>query len=165
MGEDISKEYGKKFRDLLTALKNDENTELREGLLLGKIQPEEFVKYERDQLIPKSLMQLREQSQRKYFQENVQLDSDKPIQVVMKSHKGEETRQLYPSGQSSAVESEPPKTMYVSKEPEINYLEELREKWCIKKLQKRFEERIQNYIICDNETKVQLLDHLEKLKN
>lgn len=60
MGEDITKEYGKKFRDLLTALKNDENTELREGLLLGKILPEEFVKYERDQLMPKSLMELRE---------------------------------------------------------------------------------------------------------
>ena len=29
MGEDISREYGKRFRDLLTALKNDENTELR----------------------------------------------------------------------------------------------------------------------------------------
>ena len=48
MGDDITKEYGKKFRDLLTALKNDENTELREGLLLGKILPEEFVRYERE---------------------------------------------------------------------------------------------------------------------
>ena len=48
MGDDITKEYGKRFRDLLTALKNDENTELREGLLLGKILPEEFVRYERE---------------------------------------------------------------------------------------------------------------------
>ena len=79
MKEDISREYGKRFRDLLTALKNDENTELRLNLLVGKIQPEDFVRFERDQLIPKSLMQLREESQRKYFQENVILDSDKPI--------------------------------------------------------------------------------------
>ena len=36
MDEQISRDYGKKFRDLLTALKNDDNTELREGLLTAK---------------------------------------------------------------------------------------------------------------------------------
>ena len=35
--EQISKEYGKKFRDLLTGLKNDENYKLRSGILLGEI--------------------------------------------------------------------------------------------------------------------------------
>ena len=38
---------------------------------------------------------MREQSQRRYFQENVRIDSDKPVQVVVKSHKGEETFQMY----------------------------------------------------------------------
>jgi predicted transcriptional regulator YdeE len=60
MNEEISKDYGKKFRDLLAALKNDENTELREGLVTGKIKPADFVKFERNQLIPKSLILQRE---------------------------------------------------------------------------------------------------------
>ena len=90
--EEISKDYGKKFRDLLTALKNDENTELREGLVTGRISPADFVKFERNQLIPKSLILQREQSQKKYFQENVIIDSDI---VVIKSAKGEETRQVF----------------------------------------------------------------------
>jgi len=38
---------------------------------------------------------MREQSQRRYFQENVIIDSDKPVQVVVKSHKGEQTFQIY----------------------------------------------------------------------
>ena len=37
--EEITKEYGKRFRDLLTGLKNDENHELRRNLLLGNIKP------------------------------------------------------------------------------------------------------------------------------
>lgn len=48
MEEKISKEYGKKFRDLIAALKNDEHKELREGLVTGNIPSNEFVKYERD---------------------------------------------------------------------------------------------------------------------
>ena len=59
----------------------------------------------------------------------------------MKSHKGEETRELFnPSGNRSTLEAEnelAQETMKMhsfSKKPEINHLEELREKWCIKKL-------------------------------
>lgn len=47
-GEEISKEYGKKFRDLLVGLKNDENVDLRRGLILGTIKPADFVRYEKD---------------------------------------------------------------------------------------------------------------------
>ena len=67
LNEEINKEYGKKFRDLLVGLKNDQNTELRRGLILGSIKPADFVRYEKDQLIPKSLILMREQSQKKYF--------------------------------------------------------------------------------------------------
>ena len=56
MDEQISRDYGKKFRDLLTALKNDDNTELREGLLTGEITPASFVEFGREKLIPKRLM-------------------------------------------------------------------------------------------------------------
>ena len=58
--EEISKDYGKKFRDLLVGLKNDQNTELRRGLILGSIKPADFVRYEKDLLIPKSLILMRE---------------------------------------------------------------------------------------------------------
>lgn len=60
--EEISKEYGKRFRDLLVGLKNDENVELRRGMILGSIKPADFVRYEKDKLIPKSLVMMREQS-------------------------------------------------------------------------------------------------------
>lgn len=59
MDEQISRDYGKKFRDLLTALKNDDNTELREGLLTGEITPTFFVDFGREKLIPKRLMMQR----------------------------------------------------------------------------------------------------------
>lgn len=60
MTEEISKAYGGKFRDLLTSLKNDENTHLRLGLLCGDIMPQDFVRYTKEKLIPKSLIEMRE---------------------------------------------------------------------------------------------------------
>ena len=41
--DEITKDYGKRFRDLLVGLKNDENNQLRKELITGKIRPEEFV--------------------------------------------------------------------------------------------------------------------------
>ena len=48
MNDEISKAYGTKFRDLLAALKNDENTHLRVGLLIGDIKPADFVRYTKE---------------------------------------------------------------------------------------------------------------------
>ena len=62
MNDEINKEYGKKFRDLLTGLKNDENIQLRTGLLSGNTKPEDFVSFDRVQLLPKSLIEMREKS-------------------------------------------------------------------------------------------------------
>lgn len=56
MKEEISRDYGKKFRDLLAALKNDDNSNLREGLLTGSVTPADFVEFGREKLIPKRLM-------------------------------------------------------------------------------------------------------------
>ena len=56
MKEEISRDYGKKFRDLLAALKNDDNTDLREGILSGSITPADFVEFGREKLISKRLM-------------------------------------------------------------------------------------------------------------
>ena len=65
--------------------------QLRRGLLLGEIKPVDFASYAKELLIPASFKEMREKSQKKYFEENVNIASDKPILAVMKSHKGEET--------------------------------------------------------------------------
>ena len=43
--EEINREYGKRFRDLQSALKNEENVRMRLGVLTGDTAPEEFVKF------------------------------------------------------------------------------------------------------------------------
>ena len=78
MKEEISSDYGKKFRDLLTALKNDQNVELREGLLTGSITSNDFVEFGREKLIPKKFLLQRDQAQKKFFEDNVFINSDKP---------------------------------------------------------------------------------------
>ena len=78
----------------------------------------------------------------------------------MKSHKGEETRQLFPAGQIQPSDLEDPKASFISKQPETDFLEDLKDKWCTKKLQKRFEERINSYIICNPDTRADLLSHI-----
>lgn len=194
MKEEISKAYGGKFRDLLASLKNDENTHLRLGLLNGDIKPQDFVRYSKEKLIPRSLIEMREKSQRRYFQENVRIDSDKPVQVVVKSHKGEETFQMYDRNEGKFLNdsenmdkpllgdnsqndkvhdphNNPNKSLAQdarsdagdhSKE-HLSELDELRQKWSLDALQKRFTERIDNHITCNQETKSQLKDYLEKL--
>ena len=61
--EEITKEYSRKFRDLLVGLKNDLNTELRLHLLTGKVTPTVFVKFEKDELLPKAVLARREEQQ------------------------------------------------------------------------------------------------------
>jgi hypothetical protein len=58
--EVIDREYGKRFRDLLVGLKNDENQELRSNLVTGKVKPNEFVDFDKDKLCPQSLIDKRE---------------------------------------------------------------------------------------------------------
>ena len=73
--EQISKEYSKVFRDLLVGLKNDENTQIRRDLIVGTLSAADFVNIDKNKLIPASLKLMREQSQKKYFQQNMLLDN------------------------------------------------------------------------------------------
>jgi hypothetical protein len=43
--DEISKEYTRKFRDLLVGLKNDKNRELRLNLVTGEILPSDFAQF------------------------------------------------------------------------------------------------------------------------
>lgn len=102
----ISKEYGKRFRDLLVGLKNDENQDLRFQLLTGAAKPQDFIDFDKDQLAPRSLIEQREKSQQMYFNENVLKTGNMAHQIVFKNHKGEEIRDLYP--QDDKIEPFPP---------------------------------------------------------
>lgn len=59
-GDSITKDYGKKFRDLTTGLRHELNKHIRQELLHGELQPVDFVKYDRTQLMPKQLVEKRE---------------------------------------------------------------------------------------------------------
>ncbi|CDW83551.1 transcription elongation factor s- [Stylonychia lemnae] len=90
--ESVSKDYSSKYRQLYTALKNDENFELRFQILSGDIDPVKVTELSSQQLAPKSLQERVELQKKKYFEEQTIVND--PIQLIVKSHKGDEIMQL-----------------------------------------------------------------------
>ena len=75
----------------------------------------------------------------------------------MKSHKGEDIIQLF-DAKDQVVLSQDAKETELQKQDstkvrKLTEIEELQEKWNFEHLQKRFEERIDNHIKCNEETK------------
>lgn len=52
------------------------------------------------------MRELRDQKQRKYFQENVIVQTDKPAQVILKTKKGFETVQLFDRETGARIQEE-----------------------------------------------------------
>ena len=52
----ISAIYGKRYRDLLVGLKNQENELLRLSLITGGVKAHEFIEFDKDKLAPRSLL-------------------------------------------------------------------------------------------------------------
>ena len=80
-----SKEYSSKYRQLQTALRNDDNYELRLKVLTGEIDPMKLPEMTQEQLAPKSLQERMEQQKKKFFEEQVIVND--PLQIIVKSHK------------------------------------------------------------------------------
>lgn len=89
------------------------------------------------------------------------ISSDKPVTVVMKSHKGEDVIQLFDAAKDQIVMSqerhEPelakPDKMDKKTDPAMTEIQELKEKWNFNNLQRRFMERIENHIKYNENTK------------
>ena len=77
---------------------------MRLDLLVGKTQASEFIHFTGKQLVPKSLLEKRERRQQEYFKENVIIHDSTDVQVVYKTHKGEEAR-AHPLYQTEASET------------------------------------------------------------
>eukprot|EP00347_Sterkiella_histriomuscorum_P015578 403356500 len=90
--ESISKEYSSKYRQLHTALRNDENYELRLKILMGEIEPSQVPDLSVNDLASKIQQEKKEMQQKKFFEEQVVVNE--PLQIIVRSHKGSEILQL-----------------------------------------------------------------------
>jgi hypothetical protein len=85
-GKEITREYGRKFRQLQTSLRNDQNAELRSQLLKESINAIELTQMTPDQLAPKSKQEQIEESKKFFFEQRV-LPKDEGM-VIMKTSAG-----------------------------------------------------------------------------
>jgi hypothetical protein len=65
---------------------------LRYGLLTGELDPVKVTEMTPQQLAPKSLQEKMEQQKKRFFEEQVIMND--PMQLIVKSHKGDEIVQL-----------------------------------------------------------------------
>lgn len=84
----LNKEYGRKFRQLQTSLRNDENFELRLQLLSGQIDPLKVHELTNEQLVPPSRKEKIEQSKRRYFEQAVFLPDKDDMKKIIKTTQG-----------------------------------------------------------------------------
>lgn len=77
---------------------------------------------------------------------------------------GENSQNEVPHDGSSQKVTQGPKTDGKKEEEEqLSELDELRQKWSISNLEKRFKQRIENHITCNQKTKQHLNEYLLKL--
>ena len=67
--ESISKDYSKKYRLLQSSLNNHENYELRLNIIADVTDPFTLTKLNYEDLAPKSVLEKKEQSRKKFFDE------------------------------------------------------------------------------------------------
>lgn len=53
---------------------------------MGDIEPEEFVKLDREKLVPTAILEAREQNREKHFQDSIVVRDNMPM--LLKTHKG-----------------------------------------------------------------------------
>jgi hypothetical protein len=91
----LNKEYGRKFRQLQTSLRNDENFELRLQLLSAQIDPLKVHELTNEQLLPPSRKHQIEQSKRRYFEQAVFLPDKEDMKKIIKTTQGLEYISTY----------------------------------------------------------------------
>lgn len=79
----------------MTALKNEENHELRVAVLSGAIEPAKLVVLSQTQLATRKMQELQEQQKQKFFKEQVIINE--PVPLISKSKKGEEVLLIRPN--------------------------------------------------------------------
>ena len=79
----------------MTALKNDENHELRLSVLSGAVEPGRLVVLSQTQLATRKMQELQEQQKQKFFKEQVIINE--PVPLISKSKKGEEVLLIRPN--------------------------------------------------------------------
>lgn len=84
---EISKDYGRKFRQLQTSLRNEENYELRLQILNREMDALTLTKLSNEQLVPRSRKEKMEQSKKQFFEEHVRLESDE-LKGIVKTDQG-----------------------------------------------------------------------------
>ena len=87
---EVSREYGRKFRQLQASIRNDENDGLRHQLLIGKIEPVAITTLTPEQLAPKRRQEENELIKRKNFEQKIKIDDEDNVSggLVVKTSQG-----------------------------------------------------------------------------
>ena len=73
---EISREYGRKFRQLQASLRNEDNSTLRFQLLTGEIEPISMVSLSADDLAPKARKDQIENIKKDHFDQRVKMTEE-----------------------------------------------------------------------------------------
>ena len=73
---EISRDYGRKFRQLQASLRNDENDILRQQLLNGEIEPVSVTSLTQEHLAPKSRQEQNELIKKKHFEQKIKINGE-----------------------------------------------------------------------------------------